>query len=144
MPLGAWASRPRPAEKTFIFLSAMFLITTSAAGEMPALPVAAHRKTTNNCLRASHIQTDILLLKVELIIYILYSSHRQGNTIATSVNLCYFDGDVLVELYHIPGIADIFVSQLGDVDKTILMNTYIHKGTKLGDVGDYARQHHTN
>ena len=30
------------------------------------------------------------------------------------------------------------------MDKSVLMNTNIHEGTKLGDVGDYARQHHAN
>ena len=74
--------------------------------------------------------------------HILHPSHRQGNAVATSVNLCNLDGDVLMELDYISGIADVFVGQLGDVDKAVLMNSYIHEGTKLCDIGDYAWQYH--
>ena len=49
-----------------------------------------------------------------------------------------------MELDYICGRTDILVGQLGDVDKTVLMNTYIHKRTKLGDVGDNAWQYHSH
>ena len=49
-----------------------------------------------------------------------------------------------MEIDYICGRTDILVRQLGDVDKSILMNTYIHEGSKLGDVGDNAWQYHSH
>ena len=51
--------------------------------------------------------------------------------------------DMLVEFNHIEGMGNATISHLGDMNQSILMDTDIHKGTKVGDVSDDARQDHT-
>ena len=47
-----------------------------------------------------------------------------------------------MEFHHICRMGNATIGHLGDVDETILMDTDIHEGTEVGDVGDDARQDH--
>ena len=42
---------------------------------------------------------------------------------------------MLVEFDHIEGMGNATVGHLGDMDQSILMDTDIHKGPKVRDVG---------
>ena len=50
--------------------------------------------------------------------------------------------DMLVEFDDVEGVGNATVGHLGNVDETVLMDTDIHKGSEVGDVGDDAWQDH--
>ena len=45
----------------------------------------------------------------------------------------------LPDFYHLPGIFDESVSELTDMDETVLFYADICKGPKASDIGDYGR-----
>ncbi len=75
--------------------------------------------------------------------FILESFHAKRYTIAATIYLYHSDADMLMELYHICWVGDATVGHLGDMYKTILMDTDIYEGSEIGDVGDNAWQFHT-
>ena len=48
-----------------------------------------------------------------------------------------------MKLYHIGGMGDATVGHLGDMHKTVLMDTDIYEGSEVGDVGNDAWQFHS-
>ena len=48
----------------------------------------------------------------------------------------------MVELYHLVRVTYISVGKLGDVYESVLMDSYVDKASKVGDVGDDTRKHH--
>ena len=51
---------------------------------------------------------------------------------------------MLVELDNLVGILNEFISHLRDMNKSVLMNTYVNKSPEVGDIGHDARQFHTD
>lgn len=51
---------------------------------------------------------------------------------------------MLVELDNLVGILNEFIGHLRDMNKSVLMNTYVNKSPEVGDVGHDARQFHTD
>ncbi len=50
---------------------------------------------------------------------------------------------MLMELHYLVRVVDKLRRHLRDMNQTILVNTNIDKGTKLGDVGNDAWYHHS-
>ena len=50
---------------------------------------------------------------------------------------------MLVELHNVEWMRDAMIGHLGDVNKSVVMDTNIYKGTKIGDIGNDAREYHT-
>ncbi len=72
----------------------------------------------------------------------LYVLHAQSDAISTIIDLNHLYTDVLVQPDDTCGIGNKFIGKLGNMDESVLMNTDVHKGTKIGDVGDNTRQFH--
>ena len=51
---------------------------------------------------------------------------------------------MLMERDYCVRVFDKFISHLRHVDEPLGVDTYIDKGTKIGDVGDNTREHHPN
>ena len=73
----------------------------------------------------------------------LYSLHTQANTIALVIYLGYSHSHVLMQMYYGCRVGNEFIGKLGYVNKTVLMNTYIDKCAKVGDVGNDTREFHS-
>ena len=55
---------------------------------------------------------------------------------AVNINLDHFHLNNVSSLNHIAGIFHKLIRQRRDMNKAILMHTNIHKGAKIGDVGN--------
>ena len=69
--------------------------------------------------------------------------HTQCDTFATHIDFDDTDTDVLMKAYDLCGVGDEAVGELGDVDKTVLMDTDIDKDTEVGDIRHDTREFHS-
>ena len=69
--------------------------------------------------------------------------HTQPDTFAAHINFDDTNTDVLVKTDDLCGVGDETVGELGDVDKTVLMNTDVNEDTEVGDVRYDTREFHS-
>ena len=69
--------------------------------------------------------------------------HTQCDTFATHIDFNDTDTDVLMKVDDLCGVGDKAVGELGDVDKTVLMDTDVDEDTKVGDIRHDAREFHS-
>ena len=72
----------------------------------------------------------------------LHALHAQRDALATEVDSDDAYTYMLVQADNLSGVGDVTVCQLGDVDKTVLMDTNVDEGSEVGDVGHDAWQLH--
>ena len=69
--------------------------------------------------------------------------HTQCDTFATHIYFDDTDADVLMKAYDLCGVGDEAVGELGDVDKTVLMDADVDEDAKVGDIRHDAREFHS-
>ena len=69
--------------------------------------------------------------------------HTQPDTFATHIYFNDTDADVLMKADDLCGVSDEAVGELGDVDKSVLMDTDVDEDAKVGDVRHDAREFHS-
>ena len=69
--------------------------------------------------------------------------HTQPNPFTAHIDFDDTDTDVLMEADDLHGGGDEAVGELGDVDKTVLMDTDVDESTEVGDVRHDASEFHS-
>ncbi|AKU69725.1 hypothetical protein ADJ77_07525 [Prevotella fusca JCM 17724] len=69
--------------------------------------------------------------------------HTQPNPVTAHIDFDDTDTDVLMEADDLRGVGDEAVGELGDVDKTVLMDTDVDESTEVGDVRHDASEFHS-
>ena len=72
----------------------------------------------------------------------LFDIHRQLYPFPFEVNAQYFHRDVLMDGDHFGGIGDESVGKLGEMDKSVFLDAYVHESTEIGDIADDTGKHH--
>ena len=84
--------------------------------------------------------TIIILIHSEYPFISRPSSLWQGDAmLALQIYFCHSHHHMLMKFYHLRRILNVTVWHLGYMNQTIVVDTYIYKGTKLGNVGNNAR-----
>ena len=68
-----------------------------------------------------------------------HTLHAERDALAAQVDTNDTDTDVLVQAYHLCGVADIAVGQLRHMYQSVLVNTDVYEGSEIGDICHYAR-----
>ena len=68
--------------------------------------------------------------------------HTKGYALTTKVYTDDSDANMLMKMNNLGGIADIAVRQLGNMHQTVLMDSDIDEGTKIGYICHYTWQLH--
>ena len=69
--------------------------------------------------------------------------HTQPNPFTAHIDFDDTDTDVLMEADDLRGVGHEAVGELGDVDKTVLMDTDVDESTEVGDVRHDASEFHS-
>ena len=69
--------------------------------------------------------------------------HTQCDTFATHIDFDDTGADVLMKVYDLCGVGDEAVGELGDVDKSVLMDTDVDEGSEVGDVCNDTGEFHS-
>ena len=72
-----------------------------------------------------------------------YTDHAKLNPFAVGIYVHHSDHDMLVDGNDFRRIGNVTFRQLGEVYKTVLLDTYIDESSEIGDVSYNARKNHT-